>query len=188
MDIDAGTLQSLLIQETINQCGHEERKGQLSMSWLSLPTEEILKRVRNGCAQSDESKLLLYQGTHSEKGMRERLDALCLSRHLPLYAPRVISAFGGRLTGHTDGSIENTVIEIKTVPDGKILREMASRGRVPFKVYSQVNAYMLWGEYRDALVIYEARGDGALWVTHVTPNKDLQKELDSKVRDVLRQI
>lgn len=159
------------------------------MSNLYLPVEQILERYRNGYNPDADQKLKLFQGTQSERGMRGRLEIVCKKLGLEWGEPRVLSAYGGRLTGHTDGDIDGeTVVEIKTVPDVEILHRMKSDGRVPFKVFSQVNAYMLWGPFKRALVIYETRNEGFLWLVEVLPNNRVQAELQAKVESVLAQI
>ena len=159
------------------------------MSNLHLRIEEILERYRNGYHPDEEQKLKLFQGTQSEIGMRGRLEIVCKKLGLAWGDPRVLSAYGGRLTGHTDGDIDgDTVIEIKTVPDVAILNKMKGGDRVPFKVFSQVNAYMLWGPYERALVIYETRNEGLLWLVEVLPNNRVQAELQAKAEEVLKRI
>ncbi len=181
-------LQEDLVDETILECGHEERVGQLSMSSLYLPLEEILDRIRNGCAQTRENKLKLYQGKHAERGMRERLRALALRRGLLFEEPRVLNALDGRLTGHTDCGIGGAVVEIKTVPDADVLSKMRARAVVPYRVRCQVNAYMKWGPYPKALVVYETRCEGLIWVTELLPDLFLQSDLEKKALTVLGKI
>ena len=70
----------------------------------------------------------------------------------------------------------------------EILNRMKSDGRVPFKVFAQVNAYCLWGPYERGLVIYETRSEGALWLVEVFPSAKIQAELKAKAEQVLKQI
>ncbi len=185
MDLSANELHKLLDEETYRQCGHEERKGQLSMSWLHLPEEEIIDKVLNGCAMDDRSKLKLYQGTYAERGIRERLSSLLNSTSLLCTQPKVLTAYDGRLTGHTDGSIDDALVEIKSVPDEYALAQTRSKGKLPFKVFCQINAYMLWGKYKRAFVIYESREEGLHWVSEHYPNNNCQRDLIAKVETVL---
>jgi len=187
---DVGVLHELLLQETINTCGHEERKGQLSMSWLSLPVEEIVQRVKNGHHEGLEKKLKFYQGTRAEEGMRTRLKAvLAFSPGQAIgewKEPRLLTAYEGRLTGHTDGAIGDTVVEIKTIPDRRAMEEMQHRGKLPFKVYAQVQSYIFWGRFRDGLVIYETRVEGEQSLVPVMPNRHVQEELRQKAEQVIK--
>lgn len=182
-------LESTLKQVTAETCGHEVRKGVLGMSNLYLPVEEILQRYREGYNPDADQKLKLFQGTQSEIGMRGRLEIVCKKLGLRWGDPRTLVAYDGRLTGHTDGDVEGqTVIEIKTVPDYEVLQRMKKEGRIPFKVFSQVNAYCLWGPYQRGLVIYETRSEGALWLVDVVPNRSVQDQLKTKAEQVLKVI
>ena len=178
-------LELVLKAVTADLCGHQGRQGQLSMSWLSLPVDEIVDRVRNGHVVDPENKLKLFQGTQSEIALRGRLEIVCKKLGLPWGDPETLSAYDGRLTGHTDGSIDGHVVEIKTVPNVDILNRLKSDGRVPFKVFSQVSAYMLWGSHKRAVVIYETRAEGALWFCECLPNKRVEGELKEKAEKVL---
>lgn len=181
--------ESTLKDVTGDLCGHEVRKGVLGMSNLYLPVEEILQRYRDGYHPSEEQKMKLFQGTQSEIGIRGRLEIVCKKLGLEWGDPRTLVAYNGRLTGHTDGDVERQiVIEVKTVPDYEILKRMKQDGRVPFKVFSQVNAYCLWGPFERGLVIYETRNEGALWLVDVLPSRKIQDELKQKVERVLQAI
>jgi hypothetical protein len=158
------------------------------MSWLHLPDEEILRRVREGCYAADVDKMKLYQGTNSERSLRERIEAICRQKNLRWTPPRVLSAYDGLLTGHTDGELEGILVEIKTVPDALILEKIIEHGRVPFKVYSQMNAYMLWGNYKRGLCIYEERTTGTLYVFEVYVNTGIQKGLKEKAERIIHQL
>ena len=198
MNITPTRLRELLDAETIRQCGHEERKGQLSMSWLHLPVDVIVDQVRKGCHFDDATKLKLYQGTHAEIGLRTRLSTLfsqdnIASRDSIVWKPpQVIEAYDGKLTGHIDGYIESagkfndeTLIEFKTVPDLTALAEIRRTRMVPRKVFHQVNAYMLWGDFVNCFVVYETRYEGEHEVLEIHPSHRLQEELKTKVERVL---
>ncbi len=189
---DISVFQTLLIQETVKRSGHEERKGQLSMSWLSLDDEEIIRRFRNGCIEEPEKLLKLHKGTMCEKDLRDRIQAALetqIGRGLGEWKPpRTILAYDGRLTGHTDGSIGSTVLEVKTIPDIAILRQMKERGGIPFKVQCQVQSYIHWGKFKDGLVIYETRVEGEIWPVHVLSNPDLQQDLRQKAERIMRRL
>lgn len=186
MIIKAETLQDLLDKETALQCGHEERVGIFSMSQLYLSEQDLLQKIKDGTQMNDRQKLKLYLGTHCEKGIRERLEAIC-SKGFGLWSPpRLITAFNGRLTGHIDGAIDKILVEVKTVPNEAVLSEMRSRKTIPFKVVAQFNSYMLWGPFEGTLLIYEERENGTHWITYHYPNKSLQRDLDFKAQYILK--
>lgn len=187
--MNAQELQQLLIAETVRQCGHELRQGQLSMSWLHLPQDIIIDQFRRGHYQLDEVKLKLYQGTWAEKGLLARLEGLSHCSNLKYEGPRVLKAFDGRLTGHVDAVINDIeFVEYKTVPTNEILAQVKVHERPPFKVFSQVQSYLKWGEFKKGYVIYESREGGAPWVTEIYPNPTRFRALDKIVIDVLHRI
>lgn len=187
--IDIPKFELLLKAETAKRCGHEERKGQLSMSWLSLSDQEILARMKNGHTVDTETKLKLHKGTMAENDLRDRIIAVSESevgRKIGRWGPpRTLVAYDGRLLGHTDGEIDSTLIEVKTVPDRAVLEKIKQLPILPFKVRAQTNAYMFWGRYRDALVVYETRVEGDLWPVGVRPDLELQRELRKKAERIL---
>lgn len=180
-----GTLHSALDQETALQSGHEERVGIFSMSSLYLSDQDILELIRSGVGMSEHQRLKLYLGTHSEKGIRERLEAVCRKGFGTWTPPRLITAFNGRLTGHIDGAIDKALVEIKTVPNEAVLSEMKLRRTIPFKVEAQINSYMLWGPFERTLLIYEERENGTHWINECFPNKNLQRDLHFKAKYIL---
>jgi hypothetical protein len=176
----------MLDQETAVQSGHEERRGILSMSHLHLSDAEIVQQFRDGVQMDGHQKLKLYLGTLCERGIRERLEAICAAGAGVWTKPKEIRAFNGRLTGHIDGAIDKTLVEIKTVPTVKALEEMKLRSTIPYKVESQINSYMLWGPYERTLLIYEERETGTHWITEHFPNKHLQRDLHFKAEYILK--
>lgn len=180
-----GTLHSALDLETALQSGHEERVGIFSMSSLYLSEQEILQRIKDGCEMNERQRLKLYLGTHCEKGIRERLEAVCRKGFGTWTPPRLITAFNGRLTGHIDGAIDKALVEIKTVPNEAVLSEMKLRRTIPFKVEAQINSYMLWGPFERTLLIYEERENGTHWISEHFPNKNLQRDLHFKAKYIL---
>jgi hypothetical protein len=185
MIIKAETLLEAFDRETAMSCGHEERVGIFSMSSLYLSEQEILQRIKDGVEMNERQRLKLYLGTHCEKGIRERLEAVCSKDFGRWIPPRLVTAFNGRLTGHIDGGIDKALVEIKTVPNEAVLSEMKLRRTIPFKVEAQINSYMLWGPFERTLLIYEERENGTHWISEHFPNKNLQRDLHFKAKYIL---
>lgn len=188
MTVKVDMLREMLDKETVLQCGHEERVGTLSMSWLDLSDEEILQRVKGDVQTDDRQKLKLYLGTLLKRGIRERLEKVCARGAVAWTPPRLITAFDGKLTGHIDGAIDKVVVKIKTVPNEKILSEIKCRGKIPSKIECEINAFMLWGTFERAIVIYEERESGTHWLTERFPNKHMQRDLHFKVKYLLNRL
>jgi hypothetical protein len=187
--MNATTLQKLIEDESIRQCGHEERKGKLSMSWLHLPEGEILQRVRTGCQMDDQTKLKLFQGTWAEEGMINRLMPAIYGETFKKVFNVEISAFDSRLTGHIDFILDaETIVEYKCIGTREKFDKQKAQGKVPFKVFSQVQSYLLWGKYKKAFVVYECRDDGTIWVTEMPPHLNRQHELMEIAMRILSKI
>lgn len=196
-------LERLITEETVRRCGHEERKGKLSMSWLHLPDQEILNRYRNGCAMSVEQKRKLYQGTHAEDGMFERLlpywtevmgiPVFTTGSVVPALAERVrnvlVSAYDGRLTGHIDFVIsKDEFIEYKTIAAKAGFEAQRQQNRVSFKTSCQCQSYLLWGRFEKCLVVTECLESGDLWIVEIRPHESHQTLLREKVERLLGKI
>lgn len=185
MNFNLQNLELMMLAETAAQSGHEQRKGQLSMSWLWMNDEEIVRRIQAGCTATQTEKQKLYLGTLCERGIRERLEALCKSADWHYREGGLITAYDGKLTGHPDCFINDTLIEIKTLQCIEHLDSLKVKGRVPFKVYAQMNAYMLWGKYEQGICLYEERATGAQWLTEIHPSRKVQDELKAKAEKIL---
>jgi len=190
--IEAKELKRLLIDETVKQSGFVPRRGELHMSWLWMPVEKIIERVLTGEDPTEEMKVKFFQGNLGEEGIKNRLFAICRvdNSGMTFEHGRELKDFDGRLVGHTDCALlteaEDILIECKTVPDDDALygSTMQSRG-VPFRVYAQVQGYMLWGNYGRTFVIYESRATGLLWLVDVPADAKFQDELADKALEVL---
>lgn len=173
------TFHMLLVEETVRQCGHQERKGVLSMSSLLEKDEVIIDRFRNGHDVDTLTKLKFYHGSHAEEGMRTRLIAL-FEQTGKLECGTTLVAYDGRLTGHVDFIIDGIVVEYKTVPTVEILDRMREQNNLPRRVFYQVQAYLLWGKFPKAFVVYESRAGGFPWVIEVLPDGNIRAELRAK--------
>ncbi len=80
------------------------------------------------------------------------------------------------------------LIEIKTLQCVEHLEGLKAKGRVPFKVYAQMNAYMLWGKYERGICMYEERATGAQWLVEIYPSRKMQEDLKAKAERILSAI
>lgn len=185
--MNAKELTQLLISASIDLCGHEDRKNVISMSNLTLPVGEIVSRYYNGWPADRDKRLLFYQGTNADISFRHRLEhGIKGMSYSPEYDLDVlITAFNGRLTGHPDAVVDNVVIEYKSVPNNAQLERIREQRRVPFRTFSQVQAYLLWGKYDHAIVVYESRENGQIAALDIAPHATFQRDLIRKVQKVL---
>lgn len=184
--IAANSLQKMLIDVTAGMCGHQERQGELHMTALYLPVQEILANIKNGHVVDLEKKMKFFQGTVADDAFKRRMERIFRQRYL--FVDPEIKAYGGRLVGHPDAIVDEVVaVEFKTVPTIEILEDMRIRRVLPRKVRCQVQSYLQWGEgLKRGIVVYESREGGFPWCVDVEPDEYLQRELKAKAEEVIR--
>jgi hypothetical protein len=181
-------LEEILRNQTIKDSGHEERKGVLSMSSLHLEDDEIIRNYFDGMAVVPFQHLKFYRGKLAEEGFIERI----VNSHIfsTVLVHQKISVYDDRLTGHTDILIpeHNIIFEYKSVPSIENLAELAQSKQVPYKVFCQVQGYLLWGKYTKAFIVYEAREGGYPIVIEMDSHYNKQVDLRNKAERILKQI
>lgn len=85
-----------------------------------------------------------------------------------------ISAFNGLVRGHPDFRFDGFPGDCKTVPLDEHLPEP---GRLPRRVFFQLQGYMLYGCDDRALAVYESRENGMIRVFWVYRNARVQEQI-----------
>lgn len=133
----------------------------------------------NGFRDDAEQLMKFYIGYASEDDVVLRLKGLGEYR-----AGVQISMFDGLIQGHTDGSFEGRLVEIKSVG----LDAWIPNGRLPHKVWWQVQAYLRYTSFQKAYVIYLARETGRLRVFDVAADEEMGRRIHNRVLDLVRAI
>lgn len=118
---------------------------------------------------------------------RARLNELIARRQGCLGPDREFSDFGGRFQGHSDGSWEGDLLEIKSVTQGK-LESIRGSGKLPRENYQQVQCMLHYGRYQRALVIYVARDTGDQFVLTVRYSEQVGEALKLKATTILEAV
>lgn len=92
--------------------------------------------------------------------------------------------FGGRFKGHSDGSWDGDLLEIKST----IAEKLPLNGMLPDQYYWQVQAYLHYGNYREAKVIYVARDTGEFRVIYVGRNDRIGEMVRQKAAMILEAV
>ena len=175
-------LQTRLIQWSTRHARLNDRERYIGLSKIGeCPLSNYrLYFMPNGVAYREENQLLkFYIGYASEDDIVLRL------KGLGDYRPgEQISMFGGRVQGHTDGSFEGRLVEIKSVA----LESWLPTDRLPHKVWWQVQAYLRYTSFRDAYVIYLARETGRVAVFEVAEDRELGRRIHNRVLALVRAI
>ena len=118
---------------------------------------------------------------------RTALDALIARRETSgLLGPaREYSDMGGRFLGHTDGSWDGDLLEIKSTTGYKLAQ---INGRIPDQNYWQVQTYLHYGRYRRALVVYLAVDTNQVKVVPVRYNENVAEMACLKAAEVLEAV
>lgn len=153
----------------------------ISMSHASSTVEEMINTYKNGFEDSLKIRLRCYKGYQMEKDLVDRI-VRTFPAQVTLH--QELTAFGGIVKGHPDFNFDLYPGDVKAVP----LEEHLPGYKLPRRVYSQVQAYMLYGKQSKALVVYEARDSGKLQHYWIEANPKFQKEIDDKFRTVIKEL
>lgn len=171
--MDAKGLQDWITHWTVENSGHEFTRQRMGLSNLAGCDREVYDKERNGRTMTVEEHLRTRLSFELQNALIERL------RAMGAYGdPEVITLADGAMMGHTDGRIGDDVLEIKTVA---VPEHFPMNGRLPTKVYTQVQGYMHYLRRSDAYVIYLARSNGEIRVYHVRYNPQKGQEIEAKV-------
>lgn len=173
-------LYDLLMQSLAAHSGYEERRPYVGMSKAGDCPRRIYLDYLHGNPATPESHMGAFLGYTIERAVRQILgDALKPGRE--------ISAFGGLVKGHTDGEFDGQLLEIKSCTEKKIL-EILDDHRIPLRHLYQANAYMRYGGYRSALVIYLPRDYGLPMVWPLTYSQATGDALHGKFQAVVNAV
>lgn len=155
----------------------------LGMSKIGDCARQLYLDLTNGRMQPQGLALArCHEGMLHQRDVIERLERSgipVLERDRELVAP-----FDERFKGHIDGEVDGDLLEIKSLETLDDLAEVRAHGPRE-RDQAQVQAYMRYGDYHRALIVYKVRSNGALWVVYVNRRDALGKRLERKARDVL---
>ena len=161
-----------------------ERRTYLGMSHISDCPRAQYRAVTQGTkAPGLSSKRYCHEGLLHEADIVARLNDAGLTvydQQLEIIAP-----FDPRFVGHIDGRLEDgSLIEVKSVSDTERL-EQIKRDGARYAHRWQVQAYMAYGVFDLAYLIYKARINGALWVLPIVPEPSIQRRIEEKAKRIL---
>lgn len=200
-----------LTPQAINDCvsrwiaehsGYEPARDYLEMSKCGLcprawfhsyraarptPTESEFNNFRRGLLMESETKRAL-----AESGILKRVPAYERTDANGFYFSgserEVVAPFDPRLKGHTDGeTVDGRLLELKSVRADK-LAEVWDTGKAHPNHFRQVQIYMRYGRYREAVIHYivpETFEHTSLIVPYFT---NVASTLEAKAKAVLRAI
>jgi hypothetical protein len=171
-----------LEQFTASISQFETKRPYISLSNSIKTEEELLKDFFNGFQDGHEIRLKCYKGYQMERDLRARIEK-CFYGHVG--PADEISVFNGLVKGHPDFSFDGYPADCKSV---NLDEHLPIDGKLPRKVYWQMQGYMLYMKAPKALVIYESRQSGFIRDFWVTTNRVIQTQIDIKMCQVVSQI
>jgi len=178
--MDAITISRQLMNWTVLNSGHQERRAYIGLSGIGGCERAIYDQYRFGSRMSVNEQLRTRISYELEAAVIERL------RGMRLYEAREeIVLFGGLVQGHTDGRIGEAVLEIKTLP---MAAAFPKDDRLPRKHYQQVQAYMHFLKRTEAIMIYLERQNGDLRVYRIRYNERAGQEIQAKVTKLVEAV
>lgn len=171
-----------LTDYTVSISNFDEKRDYVSLSHISKTVDELVNDYKNGFTTDLKGRLKCYKGYQMEKDLVNRLNHVFKDRVGP--AVEIVGP-DPLIKGHTDFTLDGFPGDCKSVlkddhfPEG---------GRLPNKVFWQVQGYMLYMKKEKALVIYESRESGIIKSYWVYENKNIQEMIDKKCRIVVSMI
>lgn len=176
-------LSEMLEAHTAKVSKFDTSRDYISMSHAILSVNEIIAQVREGFQDTMAIRLKCYKGYQMEKDLLQRLKEIFEGTNR-LHTGTEISAFNGQVKGHPDFEFDGFPGDCKTVP----LDEYLPTGRVPKRVYYQMQAYMRYSLRDKAIVIYESRESGRIVDFWLSADRRVQSEINLKYEEVLKQL
>lgn len=180
-------IQAKLLTHLRTNSGWEQHRPYLGMSAIADCPRVLYDRFMKGRAEpSDRDHLQCYVGYLFQADVIARLTKLELYR--PNSERELVADFDARFVGHTDGEfVTGQLCEIKSI--GELgFDQVKESGRPKFSHSRQVTAYMRYGAYKQAIIIYVARESFRHLALKVNYNLQLADELEEKARFVLSAI
>lgn len=176
-----GQIANFLENYTCGISHFETSRDYISISHCGLSVDEILSQWRAGFHDSPDIRLRCYKGYQMEADLKARIKGAFPDS----YSKGIeVSAFGGLVKGHPDFMFDEFPGDCKTVQ----IDEHLPVGRVPRKVFYQMQGYMHYLKKAKALVIYESRGSGKIVDFWLNANREIGLEIDAKFSAVVEAI
>lgn len=176
-----GQIATYLENYTCGISHFETSRDYISISHCGLSVEEIVEQVQMGFTDTPDIRLRCYKGYQMEADLKARIKGAFKER----YSEGIeASSFDGKVKGHPDFMFDGNPGDCKSVA----IDEHLPNGRVPRKVYWQMQGYMLYLNKPTSLVIYESRHTGKLLDFWITANLKIQEEIHDKFTEVIRLI
>jgi hypothetical protein len=182
MELEYQSFSEALIAHTCANSNFQRTRNYISLSHVHLSVDELVKQYKQGFPDSQDIRLKCYKGYQMERDLLERIKAVCGDR---IVTGTEISCFDGLVKGHPDYTFDGSPGECKSV----LMDEWLPKdGKLPRRIYWQLQGYMLYSNKSKAIVLFESRENGRMVHLWVNQNTAIQKQIDANLKLVIAQI
>lgn len=168
-----------------NNSGFEPKRAYLGMSHLSECPADLYLAFQEGNTVTEASHRMAYLGYAIEYIEK---DILVKAGVLRSVGREIVAEFDPRVRGHIDGeTVDGDLVEIKSVSKVKY-DQVEATGKALRSHFGQVQAYMHFGGYKHAEIVYVCREDFRHYVVHVPYVQGVGEQIEAKARRVLAAI
>lgn len=184
--MDAVVVQDQILKHVMKHSGFEPDRKYIGMSAIAHCARDQYNDYVHGRRVNDQAHLYCYAGYLYENDLRARLTDMGIYK--PDSSVELVAPFDERFRGHTDGeSAEGELIEIKSInAKGFLLVQEQNRAKPDH--YFQVQTYMYFGPWRDALIVYVCRETFEHYVLKIAKSKHVGEQMADKAKYVLAAI
>lgn len=178
-------ISELIEKHTASVSNFDSDRNYVSLSHIAQDEGEIIRMYMQGFEDTLNIRLRCYKGYQMERDLVQRiLKTFPAEAKAPF--PEISQLWGRiQIQGHPDFSFNGYPGDVKSVP---LDEYFPKEGKLPRKVYWQMQAYMHFSEKNKALVIYESRETGAIRHYWIRENASIQRQIYSKLKFVVDEL
>jgi hypothetical protein len=175
------TIQENLIKYTCDNSNFETKRNYISLSNIYYEVDKLIDQYKNGYTADEKALLKCYKGYQMERDLILRMSKIYegTGRFVVGYE---INPFNGLIKGHPDFIFDGYPGDCKSV---LMDEHLPNQYRLPKKVYWQIQAYMLYMNKSEGIIIYESRESGIIMECRIKENSFIQTEIKDKIEIIL---
>lgn len=160
--------------------GFDSKRNYIGLSSIGDPVEKIIEKYYQEPQTQDHLSAMKTWVSYG-------IEALLLDQILKIGGSKgeEISICDGLIKGHTDGSIGNILIEIKSVANADHFPD----SKLPYKVFWQIQGYLKFlPKYEHCICLYIARDSGLINSYKQLRVQSIQDQIEEKIKTIIKQI
>lgn len=175
-----------LMQHLREHSGFETDRNYLGMSAIGQCPRRLYDAFVNGQEPTMDIHRMCYIGYLFERDARQRMTEAGLYR--PPRVAELIAPFDERFRGHADGeTIDGDLLELKSVSE-EGLERVAAKGRGKVEHWLQVQTYMRYGPWQNAVIVYISRDSFRHFIVSALKDTHVGEKMEHKAKTVLAAI